>query len=131
VCCLCAALLRYLSKLSQAKDGKLATVATEAIKDGPGTWFPCAGTITPWDSHLGRYAVLTVGLLQVPVAHGLHCRMLIISSRAVMLGSTTCSLLLARVMCCCDTNNGSLVAADGPIAALHKHDFEQRAPCSC
>lgn len=45
---------RYLSKLSQDKaSGKLTPVATEAIKDGPGTWFPCSGTITPWDSHLG------------------------------------------------------------------------------
>jgi hypothetical protein len=44
---------RYLSKLTQSKVGKLTTVATEAIKDGAGTWFPCAGTITPWDSHLG------------------------------------------------------------------------------
>ncbi|WIA30300.1 hypothetical protein OEZ86_000388 [Tetradesmus obliquus] len=44
----------YLSKLSQDKaSGKLTPVATEAIKDGPGTWFPCSGTITPWDSHLG------------------------------------------------------------------------------
>jgi hypothetical protein len=53
LCCSAVPAARYLSKLTQDKDGKLTTVATEAIKDGPGTWFPCSGTITPWDSHLG------------------------------------------------------------------------------
>jgi hypothetical protein len=47
----------YFSKLTQDKvSGKLTMTNTERVNDYKegGTWFPCSGTITPWDSHLGR-----------------------------------------------------------------------------
>jgi uncharacterized protein len=45
----------YLSELTQAKDGKLTTVSTKPIDFSGfgGLWNPCAGSVTPWSTHLG------------------------------------------------------------------------------
>jgi len=45
----------YLSELEQDDKGKLTVKATKAIDfstDG-GLWIPCAGSVTPWMTHLG------------------------------------------------------------------------------
>ena len=45
----------YLSELTQAADGTLTPVSTRAIDFSAlgGLWNPCAGSITPWNTHLG------------------------------------------------------------------------------
>lgn len=45
----------YVTELSQDKDGKLTAVNTKSIdfKEFNGLWVPCAGSVTPWGSHLG------------------------------------------------------------------------------
>lgn len=45
----------YLTELSQAEDGTLSAVSTKpvAFKDVGGLWVPCAGSVTPWTTHLG------------------------------------------------------------------------------
>jgi uncharacterized protein len=45
----------YLSELSQADDGKLAITRTKPLdfSDFKGLWTPCAGTVSPWNTHLG------------------------------------------------------------------------------
>jgi secreted PhoX family phosphatase len=46
----------YLTELNQEKDsGKLTAVSTENIDFSSygGLWVPCAGSVTPWNSHLG------------------------------------------------------------------------------
>ncbi|MBZ4023117.1 alkaline phosphatase [Rhodobacter sp. TJ_12] len=45
----------YLSELTQDADGKLTPVSTKPIefKDLGGLWVPCAGSVTPWGTHLG------------------------------------------------------------------------------
>ncbi len=45
----------YLSELQQDADGNLAPVSTKAIDFAAlgGLWDPCAGSVTPWNSHLG------------------------------------------------------------------------------
>ncbi|AKV01061.1 Alkaline phosphatase [Labilithrix luteola] len=45
----------YLSELTQGADGKLTATSTKPIdfsKVG-GLWTPCAGSVTPWNTHLG------------------------------------------------------------------------------
>jgi secreted PhoX family phosphatase len=45
----------YLSELAEGDDGTLTIVSTEPIDFSPvgGLWVPCAGSVTPWGSHLG------------------------------------------------------------------------------
>ncbi|MCG6940456.1 MAG: DUF839 domain-containing protein [Thiohalocapsa sp.] len=45
----------YLTKLKQASDGTLTPLATRLIDFSGvyGGWVHCAGTVTPWNSHLG------------------------------------------------------------------------------
>ncbi len=45
----------YLSELSQATDGTLTSVSTRSIDFSAlgGLWNPCAGSVTPWNTHLG------------------------------------------------------------------------------
>jgi uncharacterized protein len=45
----------YLSELSQATDGTLAAISTRSIDFSAlgGLWNPCAGSVTPWNTHLG------------------------------------------------------------------------------
>jgi len=46
----------YLTNLNQEQDtGKLTAVSTRNIdfSDFGGLWVPCAGSVTPWNSHLG------------------------------------------------------------------------------
>lgn len=45
----------YLSELKQDADGKLTPISTKPVdfsKFG-GLWVPCAGSVTPWETHLG------------------------------------------------------------------------------
>tara|TARA_R110002050_G_scaffold197325_4_gene332228 strand:- start:133 stop:1947 length:1815 start_codon:yes stop_codon:yes gene_type:complete len=45
----------YITELNQAKDGKLTAVNTRNIDFSKvnGLWVPCAGSVTPWHTHLG------------------------------------------------------------------------------
>jgi hypothetical protein len=45
----------YLSALEQDEDGFLSIASTESLdfSDVGGLWVPCAGSVTPWQSHLG------------------------------------------------------------------------------
>lgn len=45
----------YLSELTQGADGTLTPVSTSAIDFSAlgGLWNPCAGSVTPWNTHLG------------------------------------------------------------------------------
>ncbi|MGB8313394.1 MAG: alkaline phosphatase PhoX [Aestuariivirga sp.] len=45
----------YLSEITQAADGTLTPVSTRAIDFSVlgGLWNPCAGSVTPWNTHLG------------------------------------------------------------------------------
>ncbi len=45
----------YLSELKQDAGGKLTPVSTKPIDFAPvgGLWLPCAGSVTPWHTHLG------------------------------------------------------------------------------
>ncbi len=45
----------YISELNQAPDGQLTPVSTRAIDFSAigGLWNPCAGSVTPWNTHLG------------------------------------------------------------------------------
>ncbi|SOC10875.1 PhoX family protein [Rhodobacter maris] len=45
----------YVSELKQDADGKLTPVSTKPVefKDLGGLWVPCAGSVTPWGTHLG------------------------------------------------------------------------------
>ena len=45
----------YLSEVSQDADGKLTYTSTRALdlSSVGGIWDPCAGTVTPWNTHLG------------------------------------------------------------------------------
>ena len=45
----------YLTTLNQEEDGMLTATATENIdfSDWGGLWVPCAGSVTPWTTHLG------------------------------------------------------------------------------
>ncbi len=45
----------YLSELKPDADGKLAIVSTKPIDFSAvgGLWVPCAGSVTPWGTHLG------------------------------------------------------------------------------
>ena len=45
----------YLSELTQAADGTLTPVSTRPIDFSSlgGLWNPCAGSVTPWNTHLG------------------------------------------------------------------------------
>ncbi len=45
----------YLSELAQAADGKLSVVSTKPVDLSAvgGLWWPCAGSVTPWNTHLG------------------------------------------------------------------------------
>lgn len=45
----------YVSELTQDADGKLTVVSTKPVefKDLGGVWVPCAGSVTPWGTHLG------------------------------------------------------------------------------
>ncbi len=45
----------YLTELQQDKDGKLKAISTKNIDFSAfnGLWVPCAGSVTPWNSHLG------------------------------------------------------------------------------
>lgn len=45
----------YLTELKQDADGKLTAVSTKPVefKDVGGLWVPCAGSVTPWNTHLG------------------------------------------------------------------------------
>ena len=45
----------YLSELKQEDDGKLTMVSAAPIDFSAlgGLWIPCAGSVTPWGSHLG------------------------------------------------------------------------------
>ncbi|PTV95469.1 hypothetical protein C8J27_104105 [Rhodobacter aestuarii] len=45
----------YVSELHQDADGKLTPVSTKPVefKDLGGLWVPCAGSVTPWGTHLG------------------------------------------------------------------------------
>ncbi|HET9157775.1 MAG TPA: alkaline phosphatase PhoX [Myxococcaceae bacterium] len=47
--------MMYLSELSQGADGKLSVTSTKPIdfSSVDGLWTPCAGSITPWNTHLG------------------------------------------------------------------------------
>ncbi len=45
----------YVTELSQGADGKLTPVFTKNIDFSAwdGVWVPCAGSVTPWGTHLG------------------------------------------------------------------------------
>lgn len=45
----------YLTELEQSKDGHLKAISTKNIDFSSvnGLWVPCAGSVTPWGSHLG------------------------------------------------------------------------------
>lgn len=45
----------YLTELSQTKDGHLKAISTKNIDFSSvnGLWVPCAGSVTPWGTHLG------------------------------------------------------------------------------
>jgi secreted PhoX family phosphatase len=45
----------FLSEMTQGADGTLTAVSTRAIDFSAvgGLWNPCAGSVTPWHSHLG------------------------------------------------------------------------------
>ncbi|MCC2110894.1 MAG: DUF839 domain-containing protein, partial [Hyphomicrobiales bacterium] len=45
----------YLSELSQDENGKLTVVSSKPIDFSAfgGLWVPCAGSVTPWNTHLG------------------------------------------------------------------------------
>lgn len=45
----------YVTELKQDADGKLTAVSTKPVefKDVGGLWVPCAGSVTPWGTHLG------------------------------------------------------------------------------
>ena len=45
----------YLTELKQEKDGKLTALSTKNIdfSEFNGLWVTCAGSVTPWGSHLG------------------------------------------------------------------------------
>ncbi len=45
----------YLSEISQGTDGALTPISTRPIDFSSidGLWTPCAGSVTPWNSHLG------------------------------------------------------------------------------
>jgi hypothetical protein len=45
----------YLTELNQSSDGKLAAMSTKPIdlSSIDGIWVPCAGAVTPWNTHLG------------------------------------------------------------------------------
>ena len=45
----------YLSELEQDADGKLTAISTKNIdfSEFNGLWVPCAGSVTPWGTHLG------------------------------------------------------------------------------
>ncbi len=45
----------YLSELSQGTDGTLTPVSTKPVDLSSigGVWNPCAGSVTPWNTHLG------------------------------------------------------------------------------
>jgi len=45
----------YLTELKQEDDGTLKPVSTESIDFSAvgGLWVPCAGSVTPWGTHLG------------------------------------------------------------------------------
>jgi uncharacterized protein len=45
----------YITKLQQTKDGRLLTTDTKNIDFSSvgGLWNPCAGSVTPWQTHLG------------------------------------------------------------------------------
>ena len=45
----------YLSELKQGDDGKLTIISTRPIDFSSvgGLWVPCAGSVTPWGTHLG------------------------------------------------------------------------------
>jgi uncharacterized protein len=46
----------YLSEIKQSKDGQLSPLSTRnvtEIKGVDGIWYPCAGVVTAWGSHLG------------------------------------------------------------------------------
>ncbi len=45
----------YISEMSQASDGALTPISTRSIDFSSigGLWNPCAGSVTPWNTHLG------------------------------------------------------------------------------
>lgn len=45
----------YVTELNQDKDGKLTAVNTKNVDFSSvnGLWVPCAGSVTPWNTHLG------------------------------------------------------------------------------
>ncbi|MEZ5840947.1 MAG: DUF839 domain-containing protein [Hyphomicrobiales bacterium] len=45
----------YLTELAQDENGKLSAIATRPVdfKADGGLWWPCAGSVTPWNTHLG------------------------------------------------------------------------------
>ncbi|MDD8022894.1 MAG: DUF839 domain-containing protein [Paracoccaceae bacterium] len=45
----------YLSELAQDADGKLSVISTKPVDFSGlnGLWVPCAGSVTPWNTHLG------------------------------------------------------------------------------
>jgi uncharacterized protein len=45
----------YLSELTQGADGMLTPISTKPIdfSANGGLWVPCAGSVTPWGTHLG------------------------------------------------------------------------------
>jgi uncharacterized protein len=45
----------YVTKVQQADDGMLSPVDTKAVDFSAdwGLWVPCAGSVTPWGTHLG------------------------------------------------------------------------------
>ncbi|MET0403924.1 MAG: alkaline phosphatase PhoX [Cystobacter sp.] len=45
----------YLSELRQSPDGKLSALSTRPIDFSgvDGLWTPCAGSVSPWNTHLG------------------------------------------------------------------------------
>ncbi len=45
----------YITELKQDKDGNLKAISTKNIDFSAynGLWVPCAGSITPWNTHLG------------------------------------------------------------------------------
>lgn len=44
----------YLSEVAQADDGTLSLMSTKPVEfpDVGGLWVPCAGSVTPWGTHL-------------------------------------------------------------------------------
>ncbi|MGY9046903.1 hypothetical protein P775_25875 [Puniceibacterium antarcticum] len=45
----------YISELSQDADGNLKAISTKPVDFSAygGLWVPCAGSVTPWNTHLG------------------------------------------------------------------------------